>query len=46
MSQRKYAEFVTLKVVVDEATAQPTDRLDPAAIAWCEANGVSGLVRL
>ena len=38
--------LITLKVVVDEATAQPTDRLDPAAVAWCEANGVSGLVRL
>ena len=37
--------LVTLKVVVDEATAQPTERLDPAAVEWCEANGVSGLVR-
>ena len=38
--------LITLKVVVDEVTAQPTDRLDPAAVAWCEAHGVSGLVRL
>ena len=37
--------LVTLRVEVDEATAQPTDRLDPAAAAWCEAQGVSGLVR-
>ena len=37
--------LVTLRVEVDEATAQPTDRLDPAAVAWCEAQGVSGLVR-
>ena len=38
--------LITLKVVVDEVTAQPTDRLDPAAVARCEAHGVSGLVRL
>ena len=37
--------LVTLRAEVDEATAQPTDRLDPAAVAWCEAQGVSGLVR-
>ena len=44
--RRKYLTcLITLKVVVDEATAQPTERLDPAAVEWCEANGVSGLVR-
>lgn len=35
--------LLTLKVVVDPATALPTDRLDVPLVEWCRSLGVEGL---
>ncbi len=41
---RKYLTgLITIKVLPDPKTMQPTDNLDPGAVKWCEERGVKGL---